>query len=137
MAVMDDHAASLAAPAQPLVLVAEDDDDLRELVQRRLQRAGFDVVGARDGASALALARSRRPDACVIDLAMPRLTGDAFLCEVRADPEIRRTPVVLMTGLGATAGHVAALRAGADGVMTKPADFGRLTGLLRALVARR
>ena len=59
----------------PLVLVADDEEDIRALVAFRLQRAGYDVITAADGAEALTLATTRLPDLIVLDMMMPKATG--------------------------------------------------------------
>jgi CheY-like chemotaxis protein len=79
----------------PLVLVADDDDDILLLVTTRLRRDGFEVVSARDGDEALALAREQRPDVAVLDIGMPGLDGLEVLERIRADDELRDMRVVL------------------------------------------
>src|SRR5918998_5795434 len=66
---------SRAVNAPALILVADDDDDVRELVVFRLERAGYEVITAADGEQAVELASERRPDLCVIDVMMPKLDG--------------------------------------------------------------
>ncbi|HVS85167.1 MAG TPA: response regulator, partial [Gaiellaceae bacterium] len=70
------------------VLVAADDEDILLLVTTRLRRDGFDVVPARDGDEALAVAKARKPDVAVLDIGMPGLDGLEVLRAIREDPEL-------------------------------------------------
>src|SRR5262245_15133308 len=83
---------------EPLVLVADDDEDIRELVAFRLGAAGYKVVTACDGEEALQLALDQQPDLAVLDVMMPRLTGIEVTERIRAsDSETRNVPIVLLT----------------------------------------
>ena len=75
------------AVGETLVLVADDDADVRELVVFRLERAGYEVIAAADGEQALGLALERRPAVCVIDVQMPGLDGYELTERLRASPE--------------------------------------------------
>src|ERR671932_626257 len=87
--------ADRAAP--PLVLVADDDDDIRQLVTFRLERAGYEVVGAADGEEAFRLALERHPDLAVLDVMMPKLTGYDVTQRLRSSDDTKRIPVILLT----------------------------------------
>ena len=80
-----------------LIVVADDDPDIVALVRAVLTRAGFDVVGAPDGAEALELVRTRHPQLVVLDVAMPKLDGKEVLRLLRAEPETAELPVVLLS----------------------------------------
>ena len=126
---------------RPLILIADDDEDILELVKLRLSRAGFDVLAASDGGDALRLVRGRRPDLAVLDVAMPGLDGREVVASLREDPDTRAIPVILLTAR-ATAGDVeAGLAAGADDYVTKPFSpellQGRVAALLKAAELRR
>ncbi len=86
-----------AGPAEPLVLVADDDADLLELACLQLADAGYRVVRAGDGDEALRLAREELPDACVFDVIMPGLHGHEVLHEMRDDDATSDIPVLLVT----------------------------------------
>jgi CheY-like chemotaxis protein len=86
-----------AGPADPLVLVADDDEDLLELACLQLADAGYRVVRAGDGEEALRIAREELPDACVFDVIMPGLHGHEVLHELRDDDATARIPVLLVT----------------------------------------
>ena len=76
-------AAVSGARTAPLVLVADDDEDILTLVALRFRRSGFEVILARDGEEALELIQTRTPDAAVLDIAMPKLTGLEVVRQLR------------------------------------------------------
>lgn len=86
-----------AAAESRVVLVADDDDDIRELTEFQLESEGYDVISATDGKQALALAREVIPDACVLDIHMPGLQGHEVLREMRSDVMTKSIPVMLVT----------------------------------------
>ena len=86
-----------SAPAEPLVLVADDDEDLLELAALQLESAGYRVAKASDGTEALRLAREQKPDLCVFDVVMPGLRGHEVLREMRENKKTSKIPVVLIT----------------------------------------
>jgi DNA-binding response OmpR family regulator len=103
-----------------LVLVAEDDEDIRALVRHRLSRNGFEVVMARNGEEALRLAEERPPDLAILDVRMPRMDGLEVVQRFRADPRTARVPVLLLTASVQEADVVRGLEAGADDYLWKP-----------------
>lgn len=106
--------------ARPLVLVADDDEDILQLVVLRLGRSGYDVVSATDGESAVELAMARCPDLVVIDVAMPRLDGLDITRILRAREETASTPILLLTARTRDIDVERGLAAGADDYVTKP-----------------
>lgn len=118
------------------VLVAEDDPDIRELVARRVAQLGHTVVEAVDGATALALALAERPDLVVLDWMMPERSGLEVCRAIRADSEIGRMRIVMLTAKAHEDDLARAFSAGADDYVIKPfrgADLQqRLTALLEA-----
>jgi DNA-binding response OmpR family regulator len=106
--------------ARPLVLVADDDEDILQLVVLRLGRSGYDVVSATDGESAVELAMARCPDIVVIDVAMPRLDGLEITRILRAREETASIPILLLTARTRDVDVELGLAAGADDYVTKP-----------------
>lgn len=107
--------------AQPtLILVADDDDDVRELVVFRLERAGYQVVTASDGQEAVQVALERPPDVCVIDVMMPKLDGYEVTERLRASPGLAEVPIVLLTASVQEAAVNRGLEAGASDYIKKP-----------------
>ena len=107
---------------RPLVLVADDDEDILAFVEFRLQREGYEVATANDGARALDIAVERHPDVAILDIMMPRMDGVEVTRQIRADEQIGRTPVILLTASVADADRVRGAAAGADDFLQKPFD---------------
>jgi two-component system, cell cycle response regulator DivK len=103
-----------------VVLVVDDATHTRELYTEYLAFRGLGAVGAPDAETALALARTLRPDVIVMDLAMPNLNGIAATQRLKRDPRTRRIPVIVLTGFAFRAIEQGALEAGADAFLTKP-----------------
>jgi DNA-binding response OmpR family regulator len=119
----------------PVVLVADDDEDILALVSLRLQRSGYEVVTARDGAEALRLAWERIPDAAVLDVSMPGMTGIDVTKHMRSNELTSRIPVVLLTARAGENDIAAGLAAGADEYITKPFSPQDLRACLEAVLA--
>jgi len=118
----------------PLILCADDDEDILSLVALRLRRAGYEVVQAHDGDEALELARSRRPAVAVLDVMMPRLTGHEVLAAIRADDELRELKVVLLSARVQEADVERGMEAGADAYLAKPFRAEELLAQVEALL---
>jgi len=104
----------------PLVLCADDDEDILSLVSLRLRRAGFEVATASDGDAAIEIARDRRPALAVLDVMMPRRTGYEVLAELRADEALREMKVILLSARVQESDVTRGLDAGADAYLAKP-----------------
>lgn len=84
-----------------VILVVDDDPDLRALVQRYLSKAGYEVVAAENAAQAHERLRERLPDLIVSDISMPGMTGDELIFALKVDPVFKKVPVIYLTGLEA------------------------------------
>ena len=104
----------------PLVLCADDDEDILALVALRLERAGFRVVRATNGEQALELARAEQPALAVLDVMMPRMTGVEVLRALRADEETRAIRIILLSARVQESDVTGGLEAGADAYLAKP-----------------
>jgi DNA-binding response OmpR family regulator len=122
---------------KPVVLVADDDDDIRDLVAFRLDRAGYEVLRAGDGQQALDLAREHNPDLAVLDVMMPKLTGYDVTRELRADAATSRIPVILLTARVQEADVARGFEAGADDYVKKPFSPQELKARVQAVLGRR
>jgi DNA-binding response OmpR family regulator len=118
----------------PLVLCADDDQDILSLVSLRLRRAGFEVVTAEDGEAALTIARERRPAVAVLDVMMPRKTGFEVLAELRADEALKGLKVILLSARVQEADIERGMEAGADAYLAKPFKASELVDQVRALL---
>ncbi len=121
---------------RPLVLVVDDERDMRDYVRRTLE-ADYRVVVAGDGEEALVRARALVPDVVVCDIMMPKVDGIAVAAAFRRDPELDFVPFVLLTARGADEVRVEALEAGVDDYLTKPFLRRELLSRIQNLLARR
>jgi two-component system cell cycle response regulator DivK len=120
-----------------LVLVVEDYPDAREMYSAYLRYSGFDVAEASDGVEAIERALALRPDAVLMDLALPRMDGWEATRRLKGDPRTRHIPIVALTG-HALAGHAEnAGEAGCDSFLIKPCLPDTLVDELRRLLEPR
>ncbi len=117
-----------------VVLLVEDDDDLREMLALNLERHGYEVEQATDGEQGLEIAREVRPDMVVLDLMLPKLDGRQVCRLIRErDPDV---PVLILTALDREIDVVNGLDAGADDYMTKPFSLREFLARVKALLRR-
>jgi len=102
------------------ILIAEDERNIAESLRFLLTRAGHDVCLAADGEEALAMLRRDPPDALVLDLMLPGCSGFDILKELRADPDTRTLPVLMLTAKGQANDRLTAEGLGVDAFVTKP-----------------
>ena len=119
------------------VLVCDDEEVLRALIRATLDGGVHAVVEARDGEEALEQARRVRPDLILLDMMMPGRSGLDVLAELRADPDVGDTPVVMLTARTQVGDREAAARAGADRFLAKPFSPLELIGVVDELVGGR
>jgi DNA-binding response OmpR family regulator len=128
---MSDH-----GEGRPLVLVADDDQDVLELVAFRLERDGYEVIKTRDGEEALAAARERPPALAVLDVMMPKLNGFELTQALRGDESTREVPVILLTASVQEADVQKGFDAGANDYLRKPFSSAVLREMVEKLVRR-
>jgi DNA-binding response OmpR family regulator len=122
---------------QPVVLAADDDEDILELVAFRLERSGYTVLRAKDGEEALRLALEAKPDLAVLDVMMPKLDGYELTRRLRAADATRRMPIILLTARSQDADVQAGFDAGADDYLRKPFSPQELRARVQAILGRR
>ena len=118
------------------VLLIEDDRDIVELVRYNLEREGFQVASATDGATGLAQIRKAPPDILLLDLMLPKLSGLDICKEIRRDTSLNRLPILMLTARGEEADRVVGLEMGADDYVTKPFSPRELGARVKALLRR-
>jgi signal transduction histidine kinase/DNA-binding response OmpR family regulator len=123
-------------PAKPTVVYAEDNPDLRRYV-RDLLKTGFNVYLAVDGRDGVDAVRRYQPDLIITDQMMPNMSGRDLLRAIRADADLRRTPVVFLTARVGSEARIESLEAGADDYLTKPFHEGELLARVRNLLTAR
>jgi DNA-binding response OmpR family regulator len=116
-----------------VVLVADDDDDILLLVTTRLKRDGYEVVAARNGIEALALAQEHKPRVAVLDVGMPGLDGLEVLTAIRAVEGLKDTRVLLLTAKAQESDVRRGYDTGADGYVKKPFSPTELATRVREL----
>src|SRR5476651_687224 len=119
--------------AKPLVLVVDDEIQIRRLLRLTLEEAGYEVREAGTGQAGLAEVAHRQPDAIILDLGLPDLPGVEVLKRLR---EWSLIPVLILSVFGQEGSKIAGLDAGADDYLTKPFGGGELLARLRALLRR-
>jgi DNA-binding response OmpR family regulator len=120
---------------QPVIVCADDDDDILALVALRLARAGYQVVTVKDGEAALGAVRERRPALLVLDVMMPRLGGLEVIEAMRSDRELCDVKVILLSARAQDADVERGVEAGADAYLIKPFKFGDLEDMVAQLLA--
>jgi DNA-binding response OmpR family regulator len=122
---------------QPVVLAADDDEDILELITFRLERSGYTVLQARDGQEALELARRSRPDLAVLDVMMPKIDGVELTRRLREEDSTTRMPIILLTARTQEADVERGFDAGADDYIRKPFSPQELRARVQAILGRR
>ena len=112
---------------RPLILVADDNADILELVKAVLERSGYEVVAVSDGAQALASVDERKPDLAVLDITMPGINGLEVLRRLRADTRTSGLPVVLLSAQVQEADVDRGFATGASAYLKKPFSPRELT----------
>ena len=116
------------------LLVAEDDPEIRQALERILSYEGYEVIAVNDGAAALEAAVEHEPDAILLDVMMPFVDGISVCRKLRDRGD--KTPVLMLTARHETEDRVAGLDAGADDYVAKPFDLDELLARVRALLRR-
>ena len=122
---------------QPVILAADDDEDILQLVVFRLERSGYTVLQARDGEEALALAVAERPDLAVLDVMMPKMDGFEVTRRLRAEEATKSMPIILLTARAQDADVQRGFDAGADDYLRKPFSPQELRARVQAILGRR
>ena len=116
------------------ILLVEDNEMNRDMLSRRLQRRGYEVVTAVDGENGLALTRSETPALVLMDMSLPGIDGWEATRQLKADPATRAIPVIALTAHAMAGDREQALAAGCDDFDIKPIDLDRLLGKIEALL---
>ncbi|HXW76897.1 MAG TPA: response regulator [Candidatus Eremiobacteraceae bacterium] len=122
---------------KPKVVVADDDPDIRRLVQITVTNAGCDVTVAADGEEAVELVRTSRPDLVILDVLMPRMDGWEVAKELKGDPETAPIPIMFLTSRGQEHDVLEGFNSGAADYMVKPFSPRELQVRVRAILAKR
>ena len=116
------------------VLLVEDNEMNRDMLMRRLERKGYEVVIAVDGQAGIDMAASSSPDIILMDLSLPVIDGWEATRKIKADPATRSNPVIALTAHAMAGDEQKALAAGCDDYDTKPIKLPRLLGKIESLL---
>lgn len=119
------------------ILLIEDNALNCEMLSRRLENRGFDVVAAENGSLGLRAAHTEAPDLILMDMSLPEMDGWELTRRLKADLATRQIPIIALTAHAMSGDREAALRAGCDDYDTKPVDLPGLLKKMEALLPRR
>ncbi len=120
----------------PYVLVVEDEDALSALLQYNLDKEGYRVTIASDGEEALVMVDEQMPDLVVLDWMLPKVSGVEVCRRLRARPETRNLPIIMLTARGEETDRIRGLDTGADDYVVKPFSMSELAARIRAVLRR-
>jgi two-component system, cell cycle response regulator DivK len=118
------------------ILLVEDNEMNRDMLSRRLQRKGYEVVIAVDGGEGVAMAHSQAPDLILMDMSLPVLDGWEATRKLKAAPETAAIPVIALTAHAMATDREKAMEAGCDDYDTKPIELPRLLGKIESMLSR-
>jgi two-component system phosphate regulon response regulator PhoB len=121
---------------KPHILIVEDEPPLVELLRYNLEKEGYLVDVAEDGAAALERVRGSTPDLIILDWMLPELSGIEVCRQLRADPDTKEVPVIMLTARGEEADRLKGLASGADDYVVKPFSPAELLARVRAVLRR-
>jgi two-component system, cell cycle response regulator DivK len=119
------------------ILLVEDNENNRDMLSRRLEKKGYQVSIAIDGAEAVSLTDRERPDLVLMDMSLPIMSGAEATRAIRDNDAIKGTPILALTASAMSTDREIALAAGCDDYDTKPVDLARLLDKIEALLGGR
>jgi two-component system cell cycle response regulator DivK len=118
----------------PTILLVEDNEMNRDMLKRRLERKGYRVITAQDGAEGYYFARSKAPDLILMDIGLPIMNGWDAAQKLKSDKATRHIPIIVLTAHALATDRAKAFELGCDDYDTKPVDFVRLQGKIENLL---
>jgi two-component system, cell cycle response regulator DivK len=118
----------------PKILLVEDNEMNRDMLSRRLQRKGYEVILALDGQSGVEMSQIQKPDLVLMDMSLPVLDGWEATRRLKTDASTRHIPVIALTAHAMSSDREKALEAGCDDYDTKPVELPRLLAKIEALL---
>jgi CheY-like chemotaxis protein len=118
------------------ILLVEDNEMNRDMLSRRLERRGYEIVVAVDGSQGVEMARAGGFDLILMDMSLPVIDGWEATRQLRAAPETAKIPVIALTAHAMSGDREKAMEAGCDDYDTKPIELPRLLGKIEALLGR-
>ena len=118
------------------ILLIEDNEMNRDMLARRLQKRGFDMLLAEDGVAGVDLAQKQKPDLILMDMSLPKLDGWGASRQLKADPQTAAIPIIALTAHAMAEDREKALAAGCDEFETKPVDLASLLAKMETLLGK-
>ena len=118
------------------ILLVEDNEMNRDMLSRRLEKRGYQVLLALDGEQGIAVAQQERPDLVLMDISLPVLDGWEATRKLKSAPDTQSIPIIALTAHAMASDRDKAVEAGCDDFDTKPIDLGRLVQKIEALLAK-
>jgi two-component system, cell cycle response regulator DivK len=119
------------------ILLVEDNELNRDMLSRRLQRRGFEVVNAVNGQEGVEMAHSEAPELILMDISLPIMDGWEAARKIKKSPKMRSTPIIALTAHAMVGDREKSLEAGCDDYDTKPIDFQRLLQKMKILMEKK
>jgi two-component system cell cycle response regulator DivK len=120
----------------PRVLLVEDNEMNMDMLSRRLQRKGYEVIPAADGAQGIAIAQTEKPDLILMDMSLPVISGWDATRSLKASPDTQSIPVIALTAHAQSSDREQALQAGCDDFETKPIELPSLLQKIELLLGK-
>ena len=115
----------------PLILVVDDNETNRDILITRLEKHGYQLLQAADGEEALASVAQHNPDLILLDVEMPKLDGYEATRRIKADPDLKAIPIIVVTSYALSGDEAKARAAGCDAYVTKPYSPRQLLAKIR------
>jgi pilus assembly protein CpaE len=120
----------------PRILIVDDDADFYFLLETVLGRRGYEMIQAKDGIEALAMIKTEKPDAVIMDKVMPGMNGFEVARRIKSDPRTTHVPILIVSGAANLDDKLEAFNAGADDYLTKPFEIDELAARVAAMLRR-
>ena len=120
----------------PKILLVEDNEMNRDMLSRRLEKRGYTVVLAVDGAAGIAQTKAEKPDLILMDMSLPVIDGWEATKQIRSDPEVANTPIIALTAHAMSSDRDKCLSAGCDDFDTKPVELPRLLAKIEEMLKK-
>lgn len=118
------------------ILIVEDNELNLDVLTRRLQRKGYEIITAEDGQKGVTLAKTEHPDLILMDVSLPILDGYDATRQIKADPQTKEIPVIILTAHAMVGDREKALESGCNDYETKPIDFPHLLEKIEKLLKK-
>jgi two-component system, cell cycle response regulator DivK len=120
----------------PKILLVEDNEDNRDMLIRRLQRRGYEIIVAVDGQQGVDQARAELPDLILMDMSLPVLDGWTATSHLKASPQTNHIPIIGLSANAMSGDYEKGIAAGCDDYDTKPVEINRLLEKMQALLTK-